>query len=113
MIPFIILFCLQLIIAGIVIFVLKQLLDKELEQAALEKAMALKNNPEIKSIHVYSAKDLSVQLKEQLTSIVKNKFSNGKIIFEHLSSLKGGLIIKVEEQVLDFSLSSRLEHLWS
>jgi F0F1-type ATP synthase delta subunit len=113
MMPIILLVVLQLVIAGIVIFVLKRLLDRELEQAAIEKAMSLKNNEQVKLVNIYSAKVLSEQVKAQITSVVKNKFVNGKIIFEQLSNLKGGLIIKVEEEVLDFSLSSRLEHFWS
>ena len=104
---------LQLAIAGVVIVVLKRLLDRELEQAAIEKLMSLKTNATVKIVHIYYTKPLSLNVEQTLTGLVKNKFVDGEIAFEQLRDLKGGLIIKVDDEVLDFSLSSRLENFWS
>ena len=111
MMPFLIIFVLQLVIATVVIFVLKRLLDRELEKAAIEKLTSLKTNVDVKVVHIYYAKPLSLNVEEKLRELVKNKFSVSEIIFEELENIKGGLIIKIEDEVLDFSLSSRLENL--
>ncbi|MBF0490915.1 MAG: F0F1 ATP synthase subunit delta [Candidatus Omnitrophica bacterium] len=104
---------LQLFVAGIVIFILKRLLDRELEKEAFEKLMSLKTDSAVDLITVYYAQTLSVKVQQEFTAVVKNKFVNGKIVWENLGHLKGGLIIKVNEEVFDFSLSSRLENFWS
>ena len=49
---------LQLTIAAVVIFVLKRLLDRELEQAAIEKLISLKTNISVKIVHVYYTRPL-------------------------------------------------------
>ena len=54
-----------------------------------------------------------MKVEQTLTGLVKDRFVDGKIAFEQLRDLKGGLIIKVDDEVLDFSLSSRLENFWS
>ena len=113
MMPFVIIIILQLVIAAVVIFVLKRLLDRELEKAAVEKLMAFKPQSKVEQAHVYHAGPLSLALKQELTAIVKNKFSESKIVFEQAPGLKGGLVIKVADEMLDFSLISRLEHFWS
>jgi F0F1-type ATP synthase delta subunit len=112
MMPFVIIIGLQVVIAGVVVIFLKQRLDRELEKAAIEKIMSLKNNSEVKAVNIYSAKNLPTNIAQELGSIAKNKFSNARVAFEILEPIKGGLMIKVDEEVLDFSLSSRLENFW-
>ncbi len=104
---------LQLTIALVVIFVLKHFLDRELEKAAIEKLMSLKANADLKVVNIYHAKPLTLNIEGEFRALVKNKFSGSEIIFEQISNLKGGLIIKAADEVLDFSVSSRLENLWS
>ena len=113
MIPLIILIFLQLTIALVIIFVLKRLLDRELEKAAIEKLMSLKANADVKVVNIYHAKPLTLNVEEEFKSLVKNKFVGSEIVFERISNLRGGLIIKAADEVLDFSVSSRLENLWS
>ena len=96
-----------------VIFVLRNLLDKELKEAAIEKFIALKGAGSIDSINIYHAGTLSVNVKEQLIAEAKRKFENNKIVFEQNQILKGGLVIVAGDQVLDFSLANRLENFWS
>ncbi len=104
---------LQFLIAAVVVFVLKNLLDKELKQAAIEKFMALRIDGSIEDIKIYHVGLLSAPVKQQLLNEVKRKFENNKVIFEENSILKGGLVIVIGEQVLDFSLTNRLENFWS
>ena len=111
--PFVIIIILQLIIAGIVVFILKNFLNRELEKAAVEKVMSLRANEDVKAINIYYAQSLPINVAEEFKVLIQNKFVNSKIEFEQLQDLKGGLIIKVGEEILDFSLSSRLENFWS
>lgn len=113
MTPLIIIIVLQIVIALIVVVVLKRLLDRELEKAAIEKMASLKNDPDAKMVSVYSAQSLPLNVQQQLTFVIKNKFSNAKVSFSELRDLKGGVMIKFDENILDFSLSSRLENFWS
>ena len=113
MMPFIIIIILQLVIAAVVIFVLKRLLDRELAKAAVEKLVSLKLPNKVEQVCVYHAGSLSLAFEQELTAIVKNKFLGSKIVFEQTPNLKGGLVIKVADEMLDFSLISRLEHFWS
>ena len=113
MMPFLSMFVLQLIIAAIVIFVLKNLLDRELEKAAIEKLMSLKADSTIKTVNIYYAHSMPSKIEKELIHLTKNKFSDSKVVFEQNKILKGGLVIKAADVVLDYSLSSRLDHLWS
>ncbi len=112
MIQLFLLMIVQLVIVVIVILVLKRLLDRELKKAALEKLQTLKINGE-KIITVYYTGQLSHNVKEELLGIVKNKNKESKLVFEQNQILKGGLVIVVDEQMLDFSVSNRLENFWS
>ena len=113
MIPFIILIVVQVTISVVVIFVLKRLLDRELEKSAIEKLMSLKADADVKVVNVYHAQPLAMNVESQFRALIKNRFTGSEVVFEHLANLKGGLIIKIKDDVLDFSLSSRLENFWS
>ena len=113
MILFISIFVLQIGIALGVVFVLKFYLNRELEKAAIEKVMSLKASEDVKVINVSYGKNLPLNVEEELRALFNSKFVNCKIVFDHHPDLNGGLIIKIEEETLDFSLSSRLENFWS
>lgn len=103
----------QALIALVVLGILKYLLDRELEKAAVEKLLSLKVNSSASGIHVYHGNPMPSKVKSRLTGMIRRKFLQDEVRFEQLQSLKGGLMIKVADEVLDFSVASRLEHLWS
>jgi F0F1-type ATP synthase delta subunit len=113
MIPLIFLVVLQLAIAGIVIFFLKRVLNRELEKVAVEKLVSIKPSESVDLVTVYYAYSLPSVIEQEIRTLIKNKFTEAKIIFEQLRPLKGGLMIKIKDEILDFSLSSRLENFWS
>jgi len=113
MMPLLILFIVQLMVACAVIFILKRVLDRELEKSAIEKLASFKFSGKVDKIMIYYASALSLRTKEQITSLIKQRFTCGEIVFEQLRTLKGGLMIKIADEVFDFSLSSRLESFWS
>jgi len=103
----------QCVFAGVVIFVLKGLLDKELIRAAIEKFESCKISPDIKEIAIFSASTISDEFKYNLESIRKRKFADVNLKFQENTELKGGVVIALGEELLDFSLASRLENFWS
>jgi len=103
----------QCVFVMAVVFILKMLLDKELMQSALEKFGSCKDSHEIKEIVVCSASKISEALKSDLESIRKNKMPQANFNFLEDPSLKGGIVIKIGDTLLDFSLQSRLQHFWS
>jgi len=103
----------QCVFAVAVIFVLKRLLDKELMDAAFEKFESCKTSSDIKEIDVYSASRVNDEFKAHLESIRKRKMPEANLNFQENAGLKGGIVIKVGELLLDFSLSSRLQNFWS
>jgi len=113
MIPLLIIICLQLFIAGIVFVVLRYLLDRELEKVAIEKLLSLQMEAVKGDICIFHGNPLSASIEERIKDLIKGKFKDNPVKFEQLKSLKGGLMIKTADQVLDFSLSSRLENFWS
>ncbi len=100
----------QIIIAVIVIVVLKNVLNRELVQAALE-ALAVKKNSEIKALTLTSARPLSVPLHAQLMATIKRI---GVVnIEEQLDpSIVGGVVVTIDGQEMDFSIRHRLNMLF-
>ena len=109
----IILILVQTVIAGAVIFVLKRLLDRELIEAALEKAQAVALTPLPEAIVVTSAGTLNVQASQRFQSIFKRKAPDVNIVFEQDPALQGGVVIAWGREHLDFSIASRLKNFWS
>jgi len=103
----------QCVFAFIVIFILKKLLDKELMSAALEQFESCKISPDVKEIAVYSATSVSDEFKSYLESVRRRKMPQANLNFKENAELKGGIVIAVGDLLLDFSLSSRLQHFWS
>jgi len=110
---FLMLFLGQCVFAGIVILVLKKSLEKELIKAALEEFESCKISSEIKEIAVYSAAGINDEFKIHFEAIRKRKFSQANFNFKENAALKGGVVIAIGDLLLDFSLTSRLEHFWS
>ena len=103
----------QCVFALIVVFVLKKMLDKELMRAALEKFESCKASLEIKEIDIYLATAMNEEFMSHLEVIRKNKFAQARVNVQRNPDLKGGIVIKLGDLLLDFSLASRLQNFWS
>ena len=103
----------QCVFAVIVIVVLKKFLDRELMMAAIEKFESCKISPDIKEIAVHSASSISDEFKSHLESIRQRKMPQANLNFQENADLRGGVVITMGDLLLDFSLSSRLQHFWS
>ena len=108
-----ILFLGQCVFAVVAVLVLKKLLDKELMTSALEKFESCKISAEIKAIAVRSAAGVGREFIEHLEYLKRRKCPQAILNFEKDAALKGGVVIVAGEHLLDFSLSSRLQHMWS
>src|SRR5690348_1946037 len=95
--------CVQLVIAVTVILVLKKLLDRELVDAALEKLESYKPADGIKQVSVRLAK-ANEMINHRLQSVCRKKFAQAQLQMEQDPAIKGGLIIELDGDVLDFSM---------
>ena len=103
----------QCVFVFVVIFVLKIILDKELINAALEKFESAPSSEDLKEILVYSAVNLSDEIKSRLEIVRRRKFVGANFNFLQNAELKGGIVISMNDTLLDFSLTTRLQQFWS
>ena len=85
---------------------------KELQNIidAIPDAHAIKNN--LIYAKVYSAEPLSIDTKNDIIKKLEIKF-NQKIYLEEIidSKLKAGIIVKVDDKIIDFSLTGKIKRL--
>ena len=111
-VPFLFLFIVQALVAAAVIFILKQLLDKELAEAALEKFQALGADKGSSAIVVRLGR-LDPRIRSRFEELARRRFPRARLTVETDPALKGGVLIIIGEQTLDFSVASRLRDFWS
>jgi F0F1-type ATP synthase delta subunit len=105
---------LQIIVASIVVFVLKAILEHELLVYALEHIEGFKpaEGEGVKEVTVLVGRALSDNMMARYTRVIKAKFPQAgtSIIVSH--EIGGGVVAQIDGKVLDFSLAGRLKHLW-
>ena len=109
-------FGLQVVLALVVIFVLKKLLDRELVESALEQFEVLKYDGDpsvIKTIAVTARKPLGAEIQSRFKSIAARRFKGMSIDFSTDAELKGGVKVVIGKMQIDCSLNDRLERLFS
>jgi F0F1-type ATP synthase delta subunit len=110
-----IVFILQIIVALIVIFVLKKLLDRELIEAALEQLEVLRpkdDAPPFKSAEVISHADLNSETQGRVKNILSRRFKGLAVNFSTDSGLKGGVKVVIGAAVVDCTLDDRLQKMF-
>ena len=112
MAAFFFIFCVQALVAAVVIFILKQLLDKELIEAALEKFQGLDTGKDTADIRVRLGK-MDARARERFEDLARRRFPRARLTVEQDEGLKGGVIITVGSEQLDFSVANRLKGFWS
>ena len=111
-----IIFALQLAIAGIIFFVLRKILDRELVELALERFDRYKPEDELKSvkeIYVITYKPLSQLVNTRLSQLVNKKFQQARLVLKEEKRIKGGMVVQIGSYTIDMSLLSRLKNIWS
>ncbi len=103
----------QIVIVAVVVVVLKRLLDKELIDAALERMIHAGIPEGVSTVVVKSSGTLNDVVKARVGQALRSRSSTVEIIFQQDASIKGGLIVEMGTQVLDFSIANRLKNFWS
>ena len=102
----------QLVVAAIVIFVLKKILDHQLVELALKKFGNCQLNAEdqkLNGIIVLATSVLKPAIQTRLNQIVEKKFKRPMQLFvKEDKTLRGGIVIKLNSVVIDYSLTGRL-----
>ena len=105
-------FAVQVVVAGIIIFVLKKVLDNILIENAVKQFEVL--NPKeisqnLKEVIILVYKELKTAVKERIQqAAIKKLPGNVPIVFRIDKSIKGGIIINLEKVLIDGSLITRL-----
>lgn len=106
-------FLLQIIVAAIVIFILKKVLDRQLQQLAVKKLDYLKLDKDdlaSETIILSAPGPVSLATQEAVARLSQKKFGRSvKIVTRADPSLRGGLVIKLKRTIIDFSLVGRLK----
>ncbi len=108
-----IIFLIQVVFVLAVIFVLKRLLDRELMNSALEKFESCKSSDQIKEITVFSCSTVNKEFRYRFESVSKRRFPQAQLKYRIEAGLKGGVVLCVGEDLLDFSLRCRLQNFWT
>ncbi len=106
-------FIMQIILGSIVIFVLKKILDHQLNELAVKTFKNAKLEPDdlkLGSILVSSPFRISKKIQDRIVEIAKKKFGRPmSIVIKKDRSLKGGMIIYLNSLIVDYSLVGRLK----
>jgi F0F1-type ATP synthase delta subunit len=105
---------LQLISAGVVVYVLKLILDHELLLNALEHLEGFESaaGERAKEVTVLVGRVLSDKMTSRVRAVIDAKFPHANTSIVVSRDIGGGLVAQVDGKILDFSLAGRLEHLW-
>ncbi len=106
-------FFLQLFVAGIVVYVLKKILDHQLIDLAIKRFQNIylaDDDQRLTGIIVVSSKTITHRTHERLHGVALKKFGRPmEIIVKIDRGLRGGLVIKLNSTTIDFSLIGRLK----
>lgn len=103
----------QIIVAVSVVMFLNHKLKAELVEAALENLQSNISSQTKGEIVVVSAQEIAPIVRGRIESIVKRKTDGAVLRFETDETIKSGLVIRIGENVLDFSFVNRMKNLRS
>jgi F0F1-type ATP synthase delta subunit len=104
---------LQLIAAGIVVVLLKKVLDRELFRAMLEKVAGLPADESgaVDQVVVACAGRLSSEEEARLRKVIGERFPRADIVIGRDRSLGGGFILRAGTHMCDLSVWTRLRQI--
>jgi len=102
-------FTAQLIMAAGVFFFLKRNLNRELILCAIERFTVMEITSPVDQVVVESYKPLIEAFEYQLKSIALRRFPKSEVSFSVNPELKAGIVIRLADQAIDFSLVGRLK----
>jgi F0F1-type ATP synthase delta subunit len=103
----------QFFVAAIVIFVLKKILNHQLEELAVKKFEYLKldaDEEKLEALTLIASGTIPLAIQKKVEHLCTKKFGHPlKLILKTDKNLKGGLIIQLKKTVIDYSLIGRLK----
>ncbi|MFH1360053.1 MAG: F0F1 ATP synthase subunit delta [Candidatus Omnitrophota bacterium] len=110
---FVIVFCGQIAVISIIVFVLVKILHKQLMESAIQKVLTIYPSAldlQLSKVEIIAYSDLAPQDKAKITdSLLKKCGRNIPLEIRIDKSIKGGVIINMGKQIIDHSLISRLQ----
>jgi F0F1-type ATP synthase delta subunit len=105
-------FLLQIVTCLVIIFVLGALLKRELIKSALQAIEQIEPRHGILEVTVVTAVALNSSDDVRLRSAIAEKFHPETVNISLDAALKGGMVIKAGGLLLDYSLLTRIKHLF-
>ena len=106
-------FLAQMVVIAIIVFVLKKILDRQLIESAIEKLKILHIDPLDKNmncVEVVTYDPLSEENKKKISDAIYQKVHRHiPLTVSQDKSIKGGIVIKIPNRMIDHSLISRLK----
>ncbi len=103
----------QVLVAIVVIFILKKILNLQLEELAVKKLEYIKLDDEelgLEALTLVAPGKISLALQSKIDYICKKKFGRPlRFVIKTDRSLKGGLVIRLKKIIIDYSLIGRLK----
>ncbi len=100
-------------VISIIIFALKQILNRQLIEAAVRKFEIMNAghlSPEVSEVVVVVSGNLSESFQKKINQAILKKFNRAvKLTVKKDKTIKGGAIIQIKDVVIDCSLVSRLK----
>jgi F0F1-type ATP synthase delta subunit len=111
-----VLFIVQVVFIGIIVLVLRKVLDGILIENAVKHFETMKTDENLRKIPeivVLSSHGLSSAIQNRIQRAVKRNFEAPKVVHKIDKSLKGGIIINLGKSIIDGSLITRWSMMWS
>ena len=105
---------LQVLVLCAVLFILKRFLERELLVSAIEALRGWSSDRDQVAAHIdiLAAAQLPDGVESILRALIKEKCPEAEVDVVLNPAIWGGIVIRIEERVLDFSLLNRLKHLF-
>ncbi|MBF0593828.1 MAG: F0F1 ATP synthase subunit delta [Candidatus Omnitrophica bacterium] len=103
---------LQIILAAGVLFVLWEILKRELVQEGLRAIEQSEVRFDIADVSVITAWQLSSVEENRMRAAVQRQFPSAEVVFVVNVDIMGGLVVKAGDLILDHSLLTRMKHLF-
>ena len=100
----------QIFLVGVIGFVLFKVLNRTLIESAIWDFEFYKPDPEIviKNVTVITHRPLHADAKEKIKNVLRKKYPQSQCVYTEDPKIRGGMIIKIDNKVIDCSVVGRL-----
>ncbi|MFH0753587.1 MAG: F0F1 ATP synthase subunit delta [Candidatus Omnitrophota bacterium] len=104
----------QVVVAMVVLFILRQILERELFYGAMEQisGISLEAGVVVEEVVVLTARVMSQKNESSLNALCGQRFPLARVVYYQDTALHGGVVVHVGRYILDYSLSTKIKQLY-